>query len=121
MATSRREGLAAALKQYATPDFVWWVLGMGEIQDKIVRLAAIMRTHFLAEGAKFDIHGVTADGDRVAIESEVSIPLKDGRVYNNRYHNLYLLREGRIVEIREYHNTAHADPIWQPIFAAEGE
>jgi ketosteroid isomerase-like protein len=119
MAASKRDGLAAALEAYATADFVWWVPDMGEIQGRIVPLSKIMRSHFSGEGAISTLHGITAGGDRVAVESELRVPLKDGRVFHNHYHNLYRLQGGKIAEIREYHDSAHANPIWHPIFAEE--
>jgi hypothetical protein len=59
---------------------------------------------------------VTREGDRVALETESSTPLKNGTVYNNQYHFLFIFKDGRIAELREYHNTAHAREIWAPLF-----
>lgn len=119
-AAGARDGLAAALEAYATHDFIWWVPGMGEIQDRIVHFSKIMRSHFSGEGATSVLHGITASGDRVAVEFESTVPLKDGRIFHNHYHNLYRLRDGRIAEIREYHDSAHANPIWHPLLAEAG-
>jgi hypothetical protein len=52
--------------------------------------------------------GITAEGDRVAIEGETRTELEDGRVYNNKYHFLLIFEAGRIREVREYHDTQHA-------------
>ncbi len=43
------------------------------------------------------VQGVTAEGDRVAIEAEGRAELKNGRIYANRYHYLFVLRDGKIL------------------------
>lgn len=117
--TSRTVSLTAALEKHASDDFIWWIPGTGEVQDRIVALSKIMRSHFVPGAASIEIHAITCQDDRVAIDSEARIPLKDGRVFHNHYHNLYRLRDGKIIQIREHHNSAHANPIWEPVFAAE--
>jgi ketosteroid isomerase-like protein len=54
------------------------------------------------EGLKFMITGVTAEGDRVAVEVESYGVLSNGNVYNNLYHMLYETRDGKIQNVREY-------------------
>jgi ketosteroid isomerase-like protein len=53
-------------------------------------------------------------GDLVAVEFEGMGTLKNGTVYNNHYHTLFVMH---IREVREYHDSAYANPIWRPIFA----
>jgi ketosteroid isomerase-like protein len=52
------------------------------------------------------ITAVTAEEDRVAVEAEGRAELEDGRLYENTYHFLFYLRDGRIREAREHNNTA---------------
>ena len=47
------------------------------------------------------ITGITAEGDRVAYEAVGEMVFPD-RVYRNIYHNLVVIRDGLIVEGREY-------------------
>ena len=47
---------------------------------------------------------MTAEGDRVAYEAEGEMIFPD-KVYRNVYHNLLIIREGLIVEGREYMDT----------------
>jgi ketosteroid isomerase-like protein len=61
--------------------------------------------------------GMIAEGDKVAIEAESLVNLKDGRVYNNKYHMLFTIRAGRVVECREYNDTAHTIEILSSILA----
>ncbi len=51
----------------------------------------------------------TAEGDRVACEVESYAKLKNGRVYNNFYHFLFEVRNGKIQKVKEYLDTMHAN------------
>jgi ketosteroid isomerase-like protein len=50
----------------------------------------------------FTLLGLTAEGDRVAVEIHSKGTHAGGSSYSNRYHNLFELRDGRIVSFREY-------------------
>jgi len=115
LARNRDGAVADSIKEHCTDDFVWWVAGYGEVQNTIGVSSKLLRSHFTGVGATFTIRGVTREGDRVAIEAEASTPLKNGTVYHNRYHFLFIFQDGRIVELREYHDTAHARDIWTPL------
>lgn len=58
-------------------------------------------------GIRFVIHAITAQEDRVAIEAESFGRHASGRDYNNQYHFLARLRDGKIVEFKEYCDTEH--------------
>lgn len=65
-------------------------------------------TPLLAEPFELRLVDVTAQGERVAIEMTGHAPLKNGKVYDNRYHFLFVVRDGVIVEMREYCDTRAA-------------
>ena len=46
------------------------------------------------------------EGDKVAVEGESFMQLKDGRVYRNLYHWLFEFRGDKIAKVREYLDTA---------------
>jgi uncharacterized protein len=50
-----------------------------------------------------------AEGNRVAVEAESYAELTDGRVYNNLYHFVVEIRNGRIGRVKEYMDTHHAN------------
>lgn len=52
--------------------------------------------------------GVTAEGDRVAVEAESHAKMKNGKVYQNKYHFLLEIRDGKIQAVKEYLDTTHA-------------
>lgn len=56
--------------------------------------------------------GITAEGDRVAIEVESYGRTNSGRVYNNLYHFVFVLREGKIDAVKEYLDTLHTKEIF---------
>ena len=57
------------------------------------------------QGIRFTITGITAEGERVAVEAESDGLHVSGRRYANQYHFLFRFREGRIVEFKEYMDT----------------
>jgi len=47
----------------------------------------------------------TIQGERIAVEVESSAVLNNGRAYNNLYHYLFVLNDGKIATIKEYADT----------------
>ena len=60
------------------------------------------------KGRQITPKGLTAEDDRVAVEAESYGELTDGKVYNNLYHFLFEVRDGKIQAVREYCDTLHA-------------
>jgi ketosteroid isomerase-like protein len=56
-------------------------------------------------GIKFVIHDLTAEGDRVAVQAESFGDHVSGKHYNNKYHFFVRLRDGLIIEFKEYMDT----------------
>jgi ketosteroid isomerase-like protein len=54
----------------------------------------------------------TAEGDRVAVETESYAELRNGRVYNNRYHFVFEVRDGKIQSVKEYLDTEHTRAVF---------
>jgi len=61
-------------------------------------------------GVRYEIGGMTAEGDRVAVEAESHAETPRGH-FNNRYHFLFELRDGKIVLAKEY-----ADSLYMYLF-----
>jgi uncharacterized protein len=61
---------------------------------------------------RMTIKNTVAEGDQVALEMASHGVLKNGRVYDNEYHLLMRLREGKIVAVREYYDTFHVWDTW---------
>jgi predicted SnoaL-like aldol condensation-catalyzing enzyme len=65
----------------------------------------------MPNGIRLTIAGVTAQGDRVAVEMDADGVSATGREYHNHYHDLLEVRDGKIHAGREYLDTAHAQEI----------
>ena len=57
------------------------------------------------QGLSFTVVGVTAEGERVAVEAESSGKHASGKDYNNFYHFLFTIRDGKIISLKEYLDT----------------
>lgn len=57
------------------------------------------------EGLKFHILGMTAEGDRVAVEARSKGRHVSGRDYSNHYHFLLTWKDGKLLELKEYMDT----------------
>lgn len=88
------------------PDVKWWVLGFGDM-DRATFTASVKGGLIAAKERRVEITGLTVEGDRVAVEAWSEIVFPD-KVYRNQYHNLLVLRDGLIVEGREYMDTRAA-------------
>ncbi len=110
--------LAGALDLLAD-DASWWIAGKPGQQpaagehDKasIARLLRRMASQ-LPEGLRMTVKSAVAEGDRVALEVESRGPLGNGRVYEQQYHFLLTIRDGKIASVREYLDTQHVVATW---------
>lgn len=57
------------------------------------------------EGLKFEVEALTAEGERVAIEATSDGVTFRGDRYQQTYHFLMRVRDGKIIEWREYMDT----------------
>ena len=58
-------------------------------------------------GLRFTVLATTAEEDRVAVEGESYGIARTGKTYNNLYHLLVLLENGKIKTVREYLDSGH--------------
>lgn len=74
-------------------------------------LTEILNAFFsvLPEGIKVtpDLAAITAEGDRVALEAESYAKTVAGKIYNNLYHFLFIVRDGKIQKVKEHLDTLH--------------
>lgn len=97
-----------------TDDATWWVSGrldgLSGLYTK-AQLAPLLdgATKLYETGAMRIVPvAMIAEGERVAVEAESYAKLKNGKVYNNRYHFVFELADGKLRHVREYMDTAHA-------------
>jgi ketosteroid isomerase-like protein len=100
-------------------DATWWIVGKREqlpaagphSKKQIARLFYNMVGQ-LTSGLKMTVKSAISEGDKVALEVESYGELKNGRVYDQQYHMLMTIRDGRISEVREYLDTQHVFATW---------
>ena len=94
---------------------IWRVMAkgpMGGTKTKAELLKILTQTTArFEEPVKFTVTGITAEGDRVAIEAQGHAELTNGKVYRNTYHYLFVFRDGKICRGKLYNDTKHAAEI----------
>lgn len=65
----------------------------------------------MPKGLRVTPKALTAEGDRVAVEAESYGEHANGKIYNNQYHFLVEVRDGKIQAVREYLDTIHAQDV----------
>jgi uncharacterized protein len=107
----------AALELIAD-DVDWWLAGKPEqfalagSKDKtqFAEMLSMIEAG-MPNGIRLTITGVTAEGDRVAVEMNADGVSATGKEYHNQYHDLLEVRDGQIHAGREYLDTAHAQEV----------
>lgn len=110
--------IAGALETM-TDDATWWIAGKPDSlpaaglhsKEQIARVFHNM-TRELPNGLRMTVKSLIAEGDKVAVEVESYGELRNGRVYNQEYHMLLTIRDGKISSVREYLDTQHVFAIW---------
>lgn len=110
--------IAGALELLAA-DATWWMAGKPELtpasglqsKEQMARLFYGMDSQ-LKDGLRLTVKGAIAEGEKVALEVESHGELHNGRIYNNEYHFLMSIRDGKIREVREYYDTQHVFATW---------
>jgi ketosteroid isomerase-like protein len=93
-------------------DATWWILGKPHLFPSAgTKSKAEMKRVWgnlfgnMKNGLEMTVIGMVAEGNKVAAEIRSHADLTDGRVYENQYHMLFTLRQGKIVEVKEYADT----------------
>jgi len=93
----------------------WWVNGkphlfaFAGLKTKAeMRPALNALFAFFDGGLKMELKSLIGEGDIVAAEARSDGVTKRGKRYENEYHLLFRLRDGEIVEVREYTDPMHA-------------
>jgi ketosteroid isomerase-like protein len=94
-----------------SPELVYDVIGPapfgGQVdREGLGRIYGLVMS-YLATPLTLKVNSMIAEGERVAIEAESAAMGKSGKPYRNRYHFLFVVRDGLIVEGREYFDSAH--------------
>ena len=113
LAHFKRKEVQQALDKM-TADATWWIGGKPELFPicGLKTKAQIGEILFSLiptskDGLSITPSGMVAEGDKVAVEAESFGVLGNGRTYNNFYHFLFTIRDGKIAAVKEYLDTMH--------------
>ena len=100
---------------FYTDESIIWTAGdnaMGgtRTKEEVVGFAQNILSAF-PTGITFNIEGMTAEDDRVAVEIDGEAVHASGETYNNQYHFLLIIKDGKILELKEYMDTQLAAKI----------
>lgn len=112
------EALSSGSESYLdfyNDDSIIWTAGDNHIggtrtKQEIITFAQGILGAF-PTGIKFHITGITAENERVAVEIAGEAIHKSGEPYNNQYHFLLTIKNGKIIELKEYMDTQLAAKI----------
>jgi uncharacterized protein len=113
------ESLAAcdinAAMDMLTDDCVWIIPGKPSVlpfsgpknKQETTALFKALLVDAMPDGIKLTANEFTCEGDRVAVEAVSIGHLANGRVYQNQYHFLFKIRDGKFCKVSEYNDTFH--------------
>jgi uncharacterized protein len=108
-------GNGAAVMNALADSATWWVAGNFPLSGTKTKAQFAELMGGMApkiDGAmRLTALGVTAEGDRVAVEAESHAKMKNGKTYQNKYHFLFQVRDGKIQAVKEYLDTTHANDV----------
>ncbi len=112
------EALSSGSESYLdfyNDDSIIWTAGNNAIggtrtKKEIIDFAQGILAAF-PTGITFNITGMTAENERVAVEVSGESIHASGDAYNNKYHFLLTIKNGKIIELKEYMDTQLAAKI----------
>ena len=117
--TRHDAGDSAGALALMAEDCTYWLAGKpGSNASAGLRTKAEMADIFRRMGERMEgplrmtVLGTVAEGDKVAVEATSRGQLRNGRVYEQEYHVLMTVRDGKIAAAREYMDTQHVQDIW---------
>ena len=101
-------GSEAYLDFYNDDSIIWTAgdnaIGGTRTKKEIITFAKDILEAF-PNGIEFKITGITAENERVAVEVQGDAIHISGKPYNNFYHFLLKIKDGKIIELKEYMDT----------------
>jgi uncharacterized protein len=111
------EAGAASCMSLVADHAQWWVQGpapAGGMFNKATIEQSFARIPDTMTELVFELPGITVDGERVAVEAVGIGKLRDGRLWRNTYHFLFIVNNNEIVEVKEYMDTAYVASMFAP-------
>jgi ketosteroid isomerase-like protein len=99
-------------------DFAWIIEGRSRFSRRFEGKAAVRNEllqplfEMFATPYRFDIDEIIAEGDRVVVLGRGEVRTKSDKDYNNSYCFVLRLAGGRLLELREYLDTALVESVF---------
>jgi ketosteroid isomerase-like protein len=106
---------ATAFLDAMADEITWIIMGQSRVSGRYEGKAAIQNklvpTLFsnFATDYRNNAEEIIADRDRVVVLARGEVKTVRGEDYNNEYCFVFRMRDGKIVEVREYYDTALAE------------
>lgn len=109
------KGSVDQILETMSDDSTWWVNGkphlfpFAGLKTKAEMRSVLKELFTMFNGElKMDLKSSIGEGDAVAVEARSRGVTSSGKIYENEYHMLFRLRDGKITEVREYTDPMHA-------------
>ena len=106
------------LTELMTDDFAWIIEGQSRFsrrykgKEVVKRDLLDMLFQAFATPYRFTIDEIIAEGERVVVLGRGEVKTKAGKDYNNSYCFVLKLADGKLVELREYLDTALVERVF---------
>lgn len=108
-------GSVTELLDMMSNDATWWVNGKSHLfafaglKTKAEMLPVLNELFAVFNGGlRMELMSSIGEGEMVAVEARSRGVTKGGKLYENEYHMMFRVRDGEIVEVREYTDPMHA-------------
>lgn len=112
------EGRFEDVPKYKSPDATYWIsgenswpMGSWRTPEDMNNTFAMLRERF-PQGLKITIHSIISEGDNVVVYLNNHAQRVDGRIYDNEIVVLMKVKDGVIVEEREFLDTIHVNELF---------
>lgn len=112
------KGDVEAILSYLSPTATWWVAGTidgisgTKSKAEFGEMLSSLSTATTTGGIRLTPLAWTAEGERVAVETESYAEMTNGRVYNNLYHFVFVVRDSKIESVKEFLDTEHTRAVF---------
>lgn len=100
---------------FIDPNADWWTANGTMRPADLVEISRSVLP-YLAAPLDMQLGKMTAEDDRVSLEAHCTGKRKNGTVYDNNYHFLFTVQNGKIVNVREHQDTRHVAEVWSDVF-----
>lgn len=103
---------------FLSPTATWWVGGTidgisgAKNKEEFGEMLSSLSSSTKSGAIALKPLAWTAEGERVAVETEWYAELENGRVYNNLYHFVFVIKNGEIESIKEFLDTEHTRAVF---------